>query len=299
MAKKKTGGRIWWLALVPAVLAVLGIIFVRASDFAVLDPHGQIAQQERNLLAITVALGLLVIVPVFIMSYTIAWRYREGNKKATYNPDFDHNTLIESIWWGIPCAIILTLAIIAWNSAHSLDPFKKLDSNVRPLHVQVVALQWRWLFIYPEQNIATLNYLELPVNRPVDFDITSDAPMNSFWIPRLGGQIYAMSGMSTQLHLMAGKAGDYRGSSANISGKGFADMTFQARAVNQASFDKWVARIQASTGQLDIQQYLDISAPATDKTEMAYSGVAPGLYDDIIMKYMSPGMNLQEISDAR
>lgn len=299
MAKKKSNGKIWWLVLVPVVLAVLGILFLKVSDFAVLDAHGQIAQKERSLLMITTGLGLLVVVPVFIMSYTIAWRYREGNTKARYSPDFDHNTLIEAVWWAIPCIIILILAAIAWRSSHQLDPTRQLASPAKPLQVQVIALQWRWLFIYPEQGIATLNYLELPAGRPINFDITSDAPMNSFWIPHLGGQIYAMAGMSTQLHLEADKPGVYRGSSANISGEGFAGMTFDTKVVEAAAFDGWTTRMMSPDRALTVDEYLRIAKPSKDKRPVNYSYVSDGLYNDVIMQYMAPGMALKEVGYAR
>jgi cytochrome o ubiquinol oxidase subunit 2 len=289
---KKSNPRIWFLALIPLILLVLGLLFVRSSDFAVFDPHGLIAAREKRLLYLTVGLGLLVVVPVFILSYTIAWRYRESNHKARYEPNFDHNVAIETIWWAIPCLIIGVLAVVAWRSSHELDPSRALVSSSKPLTIQVVALEWRWLFIYPEQGLATLNYVELPINRPVTFDITSDAPMNSFWIPRLGGQIYAMAGMTTHLHLIADTPGSYRGSSANISGKGFAGMTFMANAMPQTEFNSWVKSTRNLTSDLDIDEYVRISAPSQDKTLVTYASSAPDLYNRILMKYMMPGTDM-------
>ena len=176
-------------------------------------------------------LSLVVVIPVFAMTIYIVWRYRESNQKAKYSPDWDHNSKVETIWWLIPTLLIVVLSVVTWNSSHSLDPFKPIKSSVKPLRVQVIALQWKWLFIYPEQGVASTNILELPVDRPINFEVTADAPMNSFWIPQLGGQIYAMAGMSTQLHLMASEAGTYAGASANLSGKGFAKMKFDTKAV--------------------------------------------------------------------
>lgn len=254
---------------------------------AILDPQGTIAAQERNLIILATVLGLLVVIPVFIMTFLIVWRYRE-HKGAKYTPDWDHNVIIESIWWGIPCLIILALSIITWNSSHQLDPFKPLDSAIRPLTVQVVALPWKWLFIYPEQGIATINYVQFPEQTPIRFEITADAPMNSFWIPKLGGQIYAMTGMSTQLHLMADKPGSYRGSSANLSGTGFADMNFTARSSSQPDFYDWVEKVKASPAAMDLPTYNKISKPSQNTKPAYYSWSDPGLYDAIIQKYLGP-----------
>jgi cytochrome o ubiquinol oxidase subunit 2 len=213
--------------LVIGVLIAVAVKYLKTVNIEVFNPKGSIAEKQRNLIIFASLLSLLVIIPVYILTFTFLFKYRETNKKARYTPDWDHNRIYETIWWGIPIAVILLLSIVTWNSTHALDPYKPLSSSEKPLDIQVVALQWKWLFIYPEQNVATVNYVQIPVNRPVTFTITSDAPMNSLWIPQLGGQIYAMSGMSTQLHLIANHAGSYNGSSANISGEGFAGMRFK------------------------------------------------------------------------
>jgi cytochrome o ubiquinol oxidase subunit 2 len=255
---------------------------------AVLEPKGIIALKERNLMLITVLLGLLVIIPVFIMTFMIAWKYRATNTRAKYQPNWDHNLVAESIWWGIPCVIILILATLTWHSSHDLDPFKPLDSSVKPITIQVVALQWKWLFIYPEQGIATVNYVQFPKATPVNFQITADAPMNSFWIPQLGGQIYAMAGMNTQLHLMADGAGSYAGSSANISGAGFADMHFTAQSTSQSDFNRWVQSVKRSPAALTARTYKALALPSSEVALAAYALKDENLYDDIIMKYMMP-----------
>jgi cytochrome o ubiquinol oxidase subunit 2 len=218
----------------------------------------------------------------------IAWRYRAGNERARYTPDWDGNRGLELTWWGIPLAIISVLAVITWQSSHQLDPSRPLASSQSPLTVQVVALDWKWLFIYPDQHLATVNYVRLPVGRPINFQITADAPMNSFWIPQLGGQMYAMAGMSTQLHLMASQAGNYAGSSANISGRGFAGMRFTAQAVAPADFDTWVAASQHGAGHLTTSAYRNLARPSQDNPVATYAAVQPGLYDAIIMDYMMP-----------
>ena len=267
------------------------VMYLRTVNIAVLNPKGTIAHQQRGLMVIASLLAIVVVVPVFVMTIVISVRYREGaqknkKKKAKYTPDADHNVWLESLWWGLPIAIILALSVVTWVSSHSLDPFRSLKSSAQPLHIQVVALQWKWLFIYPDQHVASVNFVRLPVNTPVDFEITADAPMNSFWIPQLGGQIYAMSGMSTRLHLMASQAGTYQGSSANISGKGFADMRFQAIASSQSDFDEWVRYAQNSGSTLTGSSYTALAKPGqtTDNTSMLLA--SSDLYDTILMKYM-------------
>jgi len=205
------------------------ILVSRNAHFAVLDPKGVIATQQRDLMKKVLLLMFIVTIPVFALTAFIVWRYREG-KDAAYKPDWDHNRLAETIWWGIPLVIILLISGLTWTSSHKLDPFRKIEaSNSEPIKIQVVALDWKWLFIYPKYNIATVNMAQIPEDTPIDFEVTADAPMNSFWIPQLGGQIYAMSGMATHLNLMADQPGEYRGSSANLSGEGFAEFYCEGR----------------------------------------------------------------------
>lgn len=253
----------------------------------VLNPQGEIASKERDLLLFTTLLSLAVVVPVFFMLALFSWKFREGNKKAKYTPDWDSNKILETIWWGIPFVIILVLSIVTWNSSHALDPSKPLVSDVQPVTVQVVALQWKWLFIYPEQQIASVNLVQFPVMTPVNFIVTSDAPMNSFWIPSLGGQIYAMSGMSTKLHLIANNTGDFKGSSANISGEGFADMNFVARSSSAADFQTWVEKVRASSSSLDYSSYEKLAKPGVEAAPSYYALDNANLYDTIVMKYMT------------
>lgn len=286
------------------VLILLGVVLALAGYFhhhpvAVLDPAGQVGQKERNLIIFAVLLSVLVVVPVYAMTIMIVLRYRESNhKKRTvkYTPDWDHSRALETIWWGIPMIIIAILSVVTWNSSHDLDPFKPLNSTARPLNVQVVSLDWKWLFIYPQQHIASVNFMQFPVNTPVNFTITSDTVMNSFWVPRLGGQIYAMPGMNTQLHLIADKAGDYSGSSANISGLGFAGMTFTARASSQAAFDRWVQVAEASPNQLNGQAYAKLAKPSLNNATTTYSLVPSNLYDNTVMKYMMPAADIPELN---
>lgn len=278
--------------LLPAVIAVGALAtlawVLRDTNFAILNPQGAIANQQRDLIIFAFALCLIVVLPVFFLTFMIAWKYRASNTKAKYTPDWDDNKWIEAIWWGIPCAIILVLGIVTWQTSHSLDPYKPLDSKMKPITVQVVALQWKWLFIYPEQKIASVNLVQFPEDTPINFVITSDAPMNSFWIPSLGGQVYAMSGMSTKLHLSADSTGDYRGSSANISGEGFARMTFTARASSRTDFNAWVKAAQQTGRPLDATEYATLAKPGEIDAPQSYALKDANLYDTIVMKYMMP-----------
>lgn len=277
------------IAVVGIWLISLVVWYVHAKNFAILNPAGIVAYKERQLIWITVLLGLFVVVPVYVMTFAIAWRYREGNKKAKYSPNLAGNRLAETVWWGIPLIIIGILSVITWQSSHELDPRRPLGGTVKPLTIQVVALDWKWLFIYPEQGVASLNQVALPVGRPVHFMITADAPMNSFWIPQLGSQIYAMPGMVSQLNLRADKAGSYEGSSANISGRGFADMRFVAQASNPTEFDTWLASARHSPENLDISTYQQLVKPSVKNPVKFYSAVDDNLFQRVLLKYMAPG----------
>lgn len=276
------------LAAVPIIVIGAAAWYLHGKNFAVLNPAGTIATQERRLMVTTILLGMIVGVPVYIMLFVIAWRYHEDNTKAKYSPELAGNAIAESIWWGVPSAIILVLSIITWHTSHSLDPRKRLQSSVKPLTVQVVALDWKWLFIYPEQNVASVNFLELPVGTPVTFEVTADAPMNSFWIPQLGGQIYAMPGMSTELNLMASRAGDFRGESANISGAGFSGMHFIAHATDMNSFKQWVNQAKQATHSLDVPRYHQLSQPSQNDAASQFSPVTSNLYANIILQFTGP-----------
>lgn len=229
---------------------------------------------------------LIVVIPVFILTFYFAFRYRETNKKATYRPNWDHNRLFETVWWVVPSLLIVALSVMTWRGTFALDPYKPLAPAKDTLKVQVIALDWRWLFIYPDQNIALINELRLPVNKAVRFDITADAPMNSFWIPQLGGQVYAMPGMGTRLHLQADRTGNFYGSSANISGEGFADMNFRTKVTSQQEFDTWANATKKGL-MLTRERYDILAQPSKDKTVTAYGRVQHGLYADVIGKFHS------------
>lgn len=283
------------LGVVGLILAIAGgltalLLYVTRYDISVLSPKGKIADEQYELIVLTALLSLIIVVPVFALTFFIAWKYRASNKKAKYSPDWDGNRWLEGVWWLVPFALISVLAVITWRSSHALDPYRPIDSDKKALTVQVVALEWKWLFIYPEQGIATVNHLQIPEDTPINFEITADAPMNSFWIPKLGGQIYAMAGMTTKLHLMANDKGEYPGSSANISGEGFADMQFITKVTSEQEFSDWAKGVGRGNVQLDRDSYNALAEPSRDHPHTFYSSVSGDLYDTVIMKYMMPGM---------
>lgn len=252
---------------------------------AVLDSKGVIGVAESSLIATATYTMLLVVVPVILLTLFIAWRYRASNTKATYAPNWTHSTAIEVVIWTIPAVIILYLGILTWKSTHELDPYKPLESQVKPINVEVVALDWKWLFIYPDLGVASVNQLAIPVGTPVNFRITSDSVMNSFFIPQLGGQIYAMAGMQTKLHLQADHVGDYAGISANYSGAGFSDMKFRALALSQSDFDAWVSKVKHAPEDLNMNVYAGVARPSEKVAVRYFSTVDPKLFNNIVGKY--------------
>jgi len=258
------------------------------SLFTVLDPKGAIGLAERTLMYHAMGFMLIVAVIVYFLLFFFAWRYRAGNKKAKYLPNWEHGRLEELAWWVIPLEIVLVLGALTWTSTHELDPRKPIASSQSPLVVQVVALDWKWLFIYPTEGVASVNYLALPAGRPVEFRVTADAPMNSFYIPQLGSQIYAMTGMVNTLNLVADEPGTYAGLSANYSGGGFAQMRFNAQALAPQDFDAWVATISTTTATLDFAEYKQLAKPGTLRAPVYYADVAPGLYEQILGQFADP-----------
>lgn len=253
-----------------------------------LDPQGPIATDEKHILIATTLLMSLVVVPVILLTLFFAWRYRASNTKAAYSPGWAHSTSLEVTWWSVSSVIIAVLAIITWISTHQLDPYEPLAVKEKPLTIQAVALNWKWLFIYPEQHIATINFVQFPVGVPINFLITAEGPMNSFQIPQLAGQIYAMAGMQTKLHVLASKAGDYRGLSTNFSGEGFSDMKFIARASSLEQFDQWIKKVKTSPQDLTARTYQQLTKDSINHPVEYYSSISPDLFNDIIMKSMMP-----------
>jgi len=264
----------------------------------ILDPKGPIGADEKSLILTATFLMLLVVVPVILMTLVFAWKYRASNTAAVYTPKWAHSTKIEVVVWTIPVIIVIGLAILAWETTHKLDPYRPLDSAKAPIKVDVVALNWKWLFIYPDLGIATVNQLAFPKDTPVNFRITSDVAMNSFFIPQLGGQIYAMAGMETKLHLLANEAGSYDGMSANYSGAGFSGMKFKAIATETPEdFQAWVAKVKAQATPLDAQAYLALAQPSENNPPAYFTAAEPRLFDAVMHKYMAGRQSLAATDD--
>lgn len=264
-------------------------LLISGCKFAMLAPKGAIAADEKSIMITSASLMLIVVVPVVILTFIFAWRYREGNTKAKYTPEWSHSTILEVIWWSVPCLIVIALGVITWNSTHRLDPYKPLDiKDVKPITIEAIALEWKWLFIYPEQNIATINFLQFPVNVPIRFLISAEGPMNSFQIPQLAGQIYAMAGMQTKLHLIANEVGDYQGISANFSGDGFSDMKFTVRVSSPEQYADWVNSAKQSPEKLTMTAYNKLIEPSQKLAVHYFSSVNKDIFETVVMKAMMP-----------
>jgi cytochrome o ubiquinol oxidase subunit 2 len=227
-------------------------------------------------------LMLIVVLPVFAMTLYFAWHYRASNTKATYAPNWSHSGRIEAVCWLVPFVIVGILGTVCWTSTQRLDPFSPIASTVKPIEVEVVSLDWKWLFIYPDFKIASVNELAFPVGTPVHFRITSGSVMNAFFIPQLGSQIYTMSAMQTQVNLLASEAGDYTGLSANFSGDGFSDMHFDAKAMSAAEFDDWVKNARASKDSLTQAAYRQLAQPSERVPVSYYGDVEPKIFHDVL-----------------
>jgi len=255
------------------------------STILLFDPKGPIGEAERFVIIAAIVLMLIVVIPVFIMAFWFSRKYRASNTESTYMPKWSHSAKIEFFMWAVPIAIVTVLAILAWTKTHSLDPYKPIHSANKPINIEVVSLDWKWLFIYPDQNIATVNQITFPVNVPVSFKLTSDTVMTSFFIPQLGSQIYAMAGMQTRLHLLANKPGIYAGHNQQFSGRGYADMHFNANAVSREEFESWVQKIRQSPEKLDLDRYEKLANPSVGYHPVTYfSSVKPDLFQYILRK---------------
>ncbi len=275
----------------PLLLVLAMSPLLAGCQWVIMAPAGDIAVQQRDLILVATGLMLLIIVPVMVLTVLFAWKYRQSNRKADYDPDFHHSTKLEIAIWGAPVAIILVLGTITWIATHRLDPYaplaridaaRPLAADVEPLRVEVVSLDWKWLFIYPQYGIATINELAAPVDRPIAFRITSSNLMNSFFVPALAGQIYAMAGMQTQLHAVVNEAGVFDGFSANYTGHGFSYMRFKFHGLSQDGFEAWVAKARASDDALTRAVYLDVERPSEADPVRYFSSVDAGLFLRIV-----------------
>ncbi|MEM6620773.1 MAG: ubiquinol oxidase subunit II [Pseudomonadota bacterium] len=278
------------------ILAIASVVLA-GCELVVLDAPGDVAAQQGDLIIYATVLMLIVIVPVMALTVFFAIKYRESNEKATYEPDWDHSISLEIVVWSVPLAIIICLAGLTWVATHRLEPYEPLrrisetqpiDPTVEPMVVQVVAMDWKWIFIYPEHNIATVNEMAAIVDRPIEFHITSATVMNSFYIPALAGQIYAMAGMQTELNAVMNQVGTYHGLSANYSGSGFSHMHFDMHAFDQDGFDAWAAAVRSEGKAFDRDAYLKLEKPTTNHPIVYFAGVEEGLWNRILNMCVGP-----------
>jgi cytochrome o ubiquinol oxidase subunit 2 len=265
------------------VFAALPAICLLAScqRAGVLDPQGPISSAERLILINATAIMLVVVLPVIVLTLAFAWWYRASNARAAYQPDWSYSGHVELVTWSIPAMVVILLAAVGWIGSHQLDPARKLQSDTKPMRIEVVSLDWKWLFIYPDQHVAAVNQLVIPTATPIEFILTSANVMNSFFVPQLGSQIYTMPGMTTRVNLLAERPGDFPGLSANFSGDGFSDMRFLVHAVPAAEFASWLARTREAGPALNADAYSQLARPAGDVQARTYSDVDPGLFERI------------------
>jgi len=251
-------------------------------------PAGPVASQDRHLFLIVVALLMVVALPVFIGLPWILWRFRRGNAASSYRPQWDFSWPFEIAAWGVPIVIVAVLGWFTWNATHRLDPYHSIGKG-DPVEVQAIALDWKWLFIYPQQGVASVNRLVLPTGRPVHIDLTSDTVMQSLLIPRLAGQIYAMAGMRTQLNLMASAPGRYNGANTQYNGNGFSRQSFAVNVIDDRAFTHWLADARSAGQPLDAYSYRKLAARSVIDRPMTLAPVAPHLFADVIARYHPTG----------
>src|ERR1700719_349239 len=254
----------------------------------VLDPKGPVALAERQILLNALGIMLAIVIPVILATLGVAFWFRASNERARYRPNFAYSGRLEMLVWSIPAMTVFLVGGVAWVGSHDVSPRKPIASTVKPLRVQVASLDWKWLFIYPDQGIASVNRLTIPVGTPISLELTSSGVMNSFFVPQLGSQIYTMAEMITRLHLQADHSGTYRGFSAQFSGEGFADMHFDADAVTNEKFAQWLDSARSAGPELDAKSYADLAKPSSAVAPFTYRAVAPGLFDSILVSEMRP-----------
>ena len=272
---------------------LLAVVLVSAATLGgctegVLDPKGPIAAAERQIMFNSLGIMLAIVIPTILATLGVAYWFRSSNKRARYLPDFEYSGRLEMLVWSIPAMTVLLVGGVAWVGSHDLDPRKPIVSTIKPVTVQVVSLDWKWLFIYPDQGVATVNQLTIPIGKPVSFELTSSGVMNSFFVPQLGSQIYTMAGMVTRLQLQADLAGTYRGLSAQYSGNGFADMRFNVDAVPAENFSQWVDATHSAGPVLDTQAYAALAKPSKAVEPFSFGAVAPNLFNGILTAGMRP-----------
>jgi cytochrome o ubiquinol oxidase subunit 2 len=277
-----------WRGAGRGVMVATASLLLASCQTAVLDPRGPVGGAERTILLDALVIMLAIIIPVVVGTLGFAWWFRAGNKRAKYLPTWAYSGRIELITWSIPLLVILFLGGMAWVGSHQLDPAQPLKSTAKPVEVQVVSLDWKWLFIYPDLGLASVNRLVVPVGTPVHFSLTSASVMNSFFVPQLGSMIYTMNGMSDQLYLQADKAGVYAGRSAHFSGDGFSDMHFDVQALPSGPFNDWVAATRSQGPVLDEAGYQQLSRQSLNVAPFTYRALSPDLYQRIVTQQIAP-----------
>jgi cytochrome o ubiquinol oxidase subunit 2 len=267
-------------------VVLIGAAMLGGCTEGVLDPKGPIAAADRQILLNSLGIMLAIVIPVILATLGVAFWFRESNERARYRPNFAYSGRLELLVWSIPAMTVFLVGGVAWVGAHDVSPSKPIASTVKPLRIQVASLDWKWLFIYPDQGVASVNRLTIPVGTPISLELTSSGVMNSFFVPQLGSQIYTMAGMVTRLHLQADQAGTYRGFSAQFSGEGFADMHFDADAVTSEKFTQWLDGVRSAGPELNATTYADLVKPSAAVAPFTYRSVAPGLFNSITVSEM-------------
>lgn len=282
----------WLLLIIFLLLTDLALLIrklVEGKNMALFNPKGLIAREQHSLMLFVASVLLIVALPTLFTLFFTAWKYRESNTKAKHSPNNHHSKFLVPILWLIPITTLFVLAPVMWSATHRLPPQKQILSDTKPLRIQVISMRWKWLFIYPDQKIASVNFAQIPVDTPVEFELTADdAPMSSFWIPNLGGQLYSMTSHVNRLNLMADEPGDYRGNSAEINGVGFSGMKFTTRASSAEAFENWVETVKQSPAALDNATYNELVKPSENNPVALYSSFDRSLYDTVVMKYRGP-----------
>ncbi len=282
-ARHRPGAAARWLCV------ALPLVFVLAAcDSALLDPRGPVGRAEKTILIDSMAIMLAIVVPTIVATFAFAWWFRASNKKARYLPEWEFSGQIELVVWAIPVMVIILLGGVTWISSHQLDPAEPLSAKIKPIEIQVVSLDWKWLFIYPDEGVATVNQLTVPAGVPLRFSLTSASVLNAFFIPQLGSMIYTMNGMRTELNLHADEPGTYRGISGHYSGEGFSDMHFDVRAVPPEQYAAWVGATRGAGTRLDTAGYVALAAPSVNPPPSAYGAVEAGLFDRIVTQAIAP-----------
>jgi cytochrome o ubiquinol oxidase subunit 2 len=269
-------------------VALIGAAIIGGCTEGVLDPKGPIAAADRQILLNSLGIMLAIVIPVILATLGVAFWFRASNERARYRPNFAYSGRLEMLVWSIPPMTVFLVGGVAWVGSHEVSPRKPIISTVKPLRVQVASLDWKWLFIYPDQGVASVNRLTIPVGTPISLELTSSGVMNSFFVPQLGSQIYTMPGMVTRLHLQADHSGTYRGFSAQFSGEGFSDMHFDADAVTSEKFAQWLDTVRSAGPELDAKTFADLAKPSAAVAPFTYRSVAPGLFDKILAAEMQP-----------